>query len=186
MAKMSVIEKYKSMHFAVPVGANPNDFKSRHKISMSLALDMASIRSETDSPNMFHKVCKLYYKDRNQMITPNEDGSKNDAVLESHRMTMLTICGEALVEACGLLNMEYEDTSLKIETHYSDNGKDIGASVALGIHKDVPEHKKKAMHTIFDEFQNTIGSVKTEAKEKKQIEDADFNDMEVDDITAEA
>ena len=186
MAKMSVVEKYKSMHFAVPEGANPDDFKSGHRISMSLALDMAAIRSETSSPNMFHNVCMLYYKDRKQMIVPNEDGSKNDAVLESHRMTIITICGEALVEACELLNMKYEDTNLKIQTHYMNDGKDVGASVALGIHKDVPKHKKKAMNIIFDEFQTKLGKVGAAIQHSKPMEDADFKDMEVDDVTAKA
>jgi hypothetical protein len=186
MAKMSVVEKYKSMHFAVPEGASPDDFNSNHRISMSLALDMSAIRSETSSPNMFHNVCMLYYKDRKQMIVPNEDGSKNDAVLESHRMTIITICGEALVEACELLNMEYADTNLKIQTHYMNDGKDVGAAVSLGIRKDVPEHKKQAMNIIFDEFQTKLGKVGVAIQDSKPIEDADYKDMEVDDITAKA
>ena len=46
MASVKTVAKYNSIHFAVPEGATPNDYNDGENISMRLALDMATIRSE--------------------------------------------------------------------------------------------------------------------------------------------
>jgi len=42
------------------------------------------------------------------------------------------------------------------------------------------------MNIIFDEFQTKLGKVGVALQDSKPMEDADFKDMEVDDITAKA
>ena len=190
MASVKTVAKYNSIHFAVPEGATPNDYNDGENISMRLALDMATIRSETKGPSNFHDVVKLYFTNREKMI-PVRENKNNDATLEAHKMTLLTICGEALVEACQLLNMEYTDTKLDIETRYMPNGKNVGGSVQLGINKNVPEQKRVALNIIFDEFQTTLENhgVKTAGKRPKNISDADYDDIsdiEIDDVNAKA
>ena len=190
MASIKTVAKYNSIHFAVPEGARPSDYSSGDNISMRLAIDMATIREETKSPSKFHDVVKLYFTNREKMIPSRED-KNNDATLEAHKMTLLTICGEALVEACQLLNMEYTDTKLNIETKYLSNGKHVGGSVALGINKNVPEQKRVALNIIFDEFQTTLENhgVKTAGTKLTDLQDADYgdiSDIEIDDVTAKA
>jgi hypothetical protein len=190
MASVKNVAKYNSIHFAVPEGATPNDYYDDENITMRLALDMATIRSETEGPRNFHDIVKLYFMNREKMI-PVRENKNNDATLEAHKMTLLTLCGEALVEACQLLNVEYTDTRLNIETRYMPNSKKVGGSVELGINKDVPEHKRVALNIIFDEFQTTLKNhgVKTAGKKPKNISDADYDDIsdiEIDDVNAKA
>ena len=177
MAKQSkIVDKYESIHFAVPKGASPNDYKdSKHQISMKLAMDMCTIKSKTKNANQFHKMCFLYYKDREKMVVQDRANKhKNDAWLESHRMTLLTIHGECITEACDLLNMSYSDTKLDIDVYYK--GEDIAGAVQLSVNQNVPEHKAKALHTIFNEFQKKAGGVK-KSKDVETIEDAEYKDM---------
>tara|TARA_R100000687_G_scaffold83298_1_gene85511 strand:- start:286 stop:876 length:591 start_codon:yes stop_codon:yes gene_type:complete len=196
MAKMSVVKKYNSMHFTVPKGARPNDYESNFRISMSLSLDMTLIKEKTGGAAGFFKICELYYKDRKHMITASK-GKYKDATLEAHKMTLLTICGETVMEACNLLNMDYHDTHLDIETKYNSDGKTVGGTLALGIKKGVPEQKRTALNAIFNEFQSKLGdfgvktkeATLTEAMEYAQVNDADFSDIgdvEIDDIEAKA
>ena len=198
MAKLDVVEKYNSIHFAVPIGANPDDY-SGDEVAHRLALDMATIRKTTEDAGMFNRVSKLYFTDRERMIPKNEDGTCNDATLESHRMTLLTICGEALVDCCEMLNMTYEDTRLNIDVKYIEGDtSNIGGQVSLGVHKDVPDHKRKALYTMFEEFQTKLGKSGIKAGTdagsiddfaRKHIDDADYKDIEnidVDDITDKA
>ena len=190
MASVKTVAKYNSIHFAVPEGARPSDYSGGDNISMRLAIDMATIREETKSPSKFHDVVKLYFANREEMI-PSRENKNNDATLEAHKMTLLTICGEALVEACQLLNMEYIDTKLNIETKYMPNGKSVGGSVELGINKNVPEQKRVALNIIFDEFQTTLSNhgVTTAGKMPKNISDEDYDDIsdiEIDDVNAKA
>ena len=195
MASVKTVAKYNSIHFAVPEGARPSDYSGGDNISMRLAIDMATIREETKSPSKFHDVVKLYFANREEMI-PSRENTNNDATLEAHKMTLLTICGEALVEACQLLNMEYTDTKLSIETKYMTDGKHVGGSVELGINKKVPKQKRMALNIIFDEFQTTLENhgVKTSGKKPKGIQDSDYDDIdygdisdiEIDDVNAKA
>ena len=170
MAKLDVVEKYNSIHFAVPIGANPDDY-SGDEVAHRLALDMATIRKTTENASMFNRVSKLYFTDRERMIPKNEDGTNNDATLESHRMTLLTICGEALVDCCEMLNMTYEDTRLDIDVKYIKGDKsNIGGQVSLGVHKDVPDHKRKALYTMFEEFQTKALMLRDDKFHEERLE----------------
>ena len=80
-----------------------------------------------------------------------------------------------------------EDVKLKVSVKKDKNG-DVCASIGIGIHQDVPKHKREALKTIFDTFQKNIGSTQVvkNPSDTSKIDEGDFQDLDVDDITAKA
>ena len=132
MTDISALEKYNSIHFAVPKGAKIDDYNDGDK----------------------------YFQDRAGMIVES-GGIKRDPILEAHRMTLLTISGDCVQQSCQLLNIDFKDTNIQIDVHYMPD-KNIAGSISLGIAKTIPKHKAKAMNTIFNEFQSKLGGYESD------------------------
>ena len=79
----------------------------------------------------------------------------------------------------------YEDTDLDVKVTRNDENV-LGAQISLKIHKSVPKHKHVALNAIFDEFQQSLGSEKHSVDDVSAIDDADYDDIDIDDITAKA
>lgn len=173
MTDISALEKYNSIHFAVPKGAKIDDYNDGDKYSISLSLDLCSIKDNTKGAAGFYKVVILYFQDRAGMIIES-GGIKRDPTLEAHRMTLLTISGECVQQSCQLLNIDFKDTNIQIDVHYMPD-KNIAGSISLGIAKTIPKHKAKAMNTIFNEFQSKLGGY-----------ESDISNVQIDNVDAKA
>ena len=87
------------------------------------------------------------------------------------------------IKLCDMLNMNpIKDTDLDVNVTRDDKGA-LNAEISLKIHKSVPEHKHVAFKCIFDEFQQGLGATKGNPQDTSTVDDVDYNDVDIDDIT---
>lgn len=187
MSKIEARERYDSMSFRVKEQEcrvdiiEKEDEQKYMAQGFCMSMDLNDIQQQSENPGEFYRVSKLYFRNRPDFCKRGEDYDTT-----AHAYTIITMCSDVLYKACDMLNMNpIEDTDLDVNVTRDDKGA-LNAEISLKIHKSVPEHKHVALNAIFDEFQQGLGSTKSNPQDTSTIDDIDYDDVDLDDITAKA
>ena len=183
MSKIQARERYDSMSFRVKEQeSRMHDNKKEYLAQgMCMSMDLNDIQQKSESPGEFYRVTKIYFRNRPDFCKEGEDYDTT-----AHAYTIITMCSDIIYKGCDMLNMNpYEDTDLDVKVTRNDENV-LGAQISLKIHKSVPKHKHVALNAIFDEFQQSLGSEKHSVDDVSAIDDADYDDIDIDDITEKA
>lgn len=184
MNKVEARLKYNSIDFRIKEQENKSKKEKKHAMQgLKMSLDLTNIKNKTKTAGEFYRVTELYFKNRPEFCT---DG---DYIITSHTYTILTLCGEVVIKACDMLNLNpIDDAIVEVDCREDENTGEVIAGVSLKINKDIPKNKSLALRTIFDEFQQNIGSEKKSSNpsDTSVVDDGNFEDIDIDEYTAQA
>lgn len=182
-SKVEIRKIYDSIDFAINENAKRKKGSKDYMQGMSMSLDLTTINEYTKTSRQYYLVARLYFKNRPEFCINGLDYD-----LTAHEYTLITMSTGVLQKAGELLDMNcIEDVRLNVDVKKDKDGN-VNASIGIGIHNDVPKHKREALKTIFDTFQKSIGSTQVvkDPSDTSKIDEGDFQDLDVDDITAKA